>query len=197
MLIAIWNFLKDDTNRAVLGWIGGGVLAVITTVTGGAWTVYRWKRVQQNRAGSRQSDALQVRLGSGLDFEHVQPRLDYVIRTISFCIENTDTSSYLSNCKVYAEFNGVNQLLIDTFTLLPREKRFVPIVVHHEYQADKFIHVVAPRASGFFAEAFNYLKLPLTGTIITIRATCSEARPAQQVCRAFVDEAGKLKLENA
>jgi hypothetical protein len=38
MLDAMWAFLTDDANRAVLGWIGGGVVIAM----GGLWTVVRF-----------------------------------------------------------------------------------------------------------------------------------------------------------
>ena len=38
MLDGFWAFLKDPANRAVLGWIGAGVV----TVVGGLWAVIRF-----------------------------------------------------------------------------------------------------------------------------------------------------------
>lgn len=37
MLADIWSFLQDENNRAVLAWIGGGVVAVIAAV----WAVLK------------------------------------------------------------------------------------------------------------------------------------------------------------
>lgn len=38
MLDAVWVFLKDPANRAVLGWVGGGVVITIT----GVWAVIKF-----------------------------------------------------------------------------------------------------------------------------------------------------------
>jgi hypothetical protein len=38
MLANIWSFLQDETNRAVLTWIGGGVVVVV----GGAWSFFKF-----------------------------------------------------------------------------------------------------------------------------------------------------------
>jgi hypothetical protein len=34
----IWAFLQDESNRAMLGWIGGGIVAV----AGGLWAVVKF-----------------------------------------------------------------------------------------------------------------------------------------------------------
>jgi hypothetical protein len=36
-LPAIWAFLGDETNRAILSWIGGGVVVVF----GGLWAAFK------------------------------------------------------------------------------------------------------------------------------------------------------------
>ncbi len=38
MLADIWSFLQDETNRAVLAWIGGGLVVLI----GGVWAVLKF-----------------------------------------------------------------------------------------------------------------------------------------------------------
>jgi hypothetical protein len=48
MLDNIWSFLLDENNRAVLAWIGGGVVVV----AGGVWAVVKFilaKRTQKSR----------------------------------------------------------------------------------------------------------------------------------------------------
>jgi hypothetical protein len=144
----------------------------------------------------RDPNALKILVENTPEFEQVQPRGDYVIRTVIACVENKDTSHFISNCKFSITFNTVDYLLVDSFTLNPTERRFIPIATHHETEVDKFIHVAIPRMGGFFAEAYQ-LRLPLSGALITLKATGAEARPAQQVCRIFVDESGKLKMEKA
>jgi hypothetical protein len=37
-MVSIWDFLQNESNRAVLGWIGGGIVIVI----GGLWAVFRF-----------------------------------------------------------------------------------------------------------------------------------------------------------
>lgn len=39
MLDTIWDFLRDEGNRAVLGWIGGGIVVV----AGGIWAVIKYR----------------------------------------------------------------------------------------------------------------------------------------------------------
>lgn len=34
----IWTFLQDESNRAVLGWIGSGIVAVV----GGVWVGFKF-----------------------------------------------------------------------------------------------------------------------------------------------------------
>ncbi len=36
MLSEIWGFLQDENNRTILGWVGGGLAAVI----GAGWALY-------------------------------------------------------------------------------------------------------------------------------------------------------------
>ena len=105
------------------------------------------------------SDALQITFGDTPAFEQTQARGIYIIRTMFVCVENIDKSHFITNCKIHGDFNGGHHLLVDSFTLNATEKRYIPIAVHHEMPADKFIHIQAPRGGGFFAEAYDYLKL--------------------------------------
>ncbi len=147
-------------------------------------------------AAQTEERAIEVSLGDGPEFEDARAQGDHICRTIRVCIENPGSSGFVSNCEVHAEFNGVRHLLVNGFTLLASEKRYVPIAIHHEIPSDKFIHVPhGPGGRGFFAEATNYLKLPLTGTLLTIKATCSEAKEARVLCRVFTDDTGKLRYE--
>jgi hypothetical protein len=38
MLASIWAFLGDETNRAILSWIGGGLVVVV----GGLWAAFKF-----------------------------------------------------------------------------------------------------------------------------------------------------------
>lgn len=145
----------------------------------------------------RDPNALKIVVGSGSEFEEVHPRPNHVARTVLACAENTDKNHFISNCKVSVEVSGGGTYqLVDSFTLNPTEKRFFPIATHHEADVDKFIHIAVPRVGGFFAEAYN-VRLPLTGGMITIKATSAETRPAQQICHLFVDDSGRLQMEKA
>jgi hypothetical protein len=165
--------------------------------TGAAIAAMLEKKQRQEFGVEVRSNALRVTLGETADFVKVQVHQDHLIRTVFACVENIDTAHFISNCKIEGEFNGGTHLLIDSFTLNATEKRFVPIATHHEAPFDQFIHIEAPRAGGFFAEAYDYLKLPLSGALITIKATSAETRPAQLICHLFIDASGKLKLEKA
>ena len=35
---AVWAFLGDETNRAILGWLGGGLVVI----AGGVWTTFKF-----------------------------------------------------------------------------------------------------------------------------------------------------------
>ena len=142
-------------------------------------------------------DALKLTLENTPAFEHTQARGDYIIRTWHVCVENIDKSHFITNCKLYGDFNGAHNLLNDIGTLNATEKRFIPLAVHHEMPSDKFIHIQAPRVGGFFAEAYDYLKLPLSGSLITLSVTSAEARSVELVCRVYVDDDGKLRMEKA
>lgn len=146
----------------------------------------------------RNPNALKIIIGSGQDFEEIIPRPEHVARKVLACIENTDPNFSVSNCKITIDVcGGGSYLMVDTFTLNPQERRFFPVALRHEASLDQFIHVTIPHVGGgFFAEAYT-VKLPLTGGIITIKATSAETRPAEQVCRLFVDDSGKLRLEKA
>jgi hypothetical protein len=143
------------------------------------------------------NDALKITLGETSDFEHTQPRSDYVIRTVLACVENIDTSHFISNCEASVEINGIDHPLVECFTLNPIERRFIPVAKRHESPIDNFIHIWAlPKPGGIGGIQFRP-KLPLSGGFITIKAMSTETSPAQLVCRVFVDDSGKLKLEKA
>jgi hypothetical protein len=50
MLDAFWTFLKDPTNREVLGWLGAGIVAVAC----GLWAIVRFYS-KKDEGGSRPS----------------------------------------------------------------------------------------------------------------------------------------------
>jgi hypothetical protein len=143
------------------------------------------------------ADALRMTLENTEAFERSQVHSDHIIRKWCVCVENIDPSHFITNCKLHGDFNGAHNLLNNIGTLNATEKRFVEIATHHEAPFDQFIHIQAPRAGGFFSEAYNYLKLPLSETLLTLHATSAETKPAQLICRLFVDEAGKLRMEKA
>jgi hypothetical protein len=47
MLSSIWDFLKDADNRALLGWIGGGIVVVGT----GIWAVVKFMAKKPSKPG--------------------------------------------------------------------------------------------------------------------------------------------------
>jgi hypothetical protein len=47
MLANIWSFLQDENTRAILAWIGGGVVVLL----GGLWTVFKF--IFSKRKGER------------------------------------------------------------------------------------------------------------------------------------------------
>jgi hypothetical protein len=161
-----------------------------------AFDAYRESQSRQMFGVDIRTDALRISRDSTPEFEIIEALNGRVRRTLCVCIENIDRAKFISNCKVHADFGKTtNALLIDSFTLNAGEKRFAPIVFHMEDKADDYIHVIAPMAGGFFAEAYAYLYLPITETVMTIKASCAECRPAQLVCRVYVDETGKTRME--
>jgi hypothetical protein len=44
-LADFWSFLQADSNRAVPGWLGGGIVVV----AGGFWSVYKFRSSQKRR----------------------------------------------------------------------------------------------------------------------------------------------------
>jgi hypothetical protein len=134
-----------------------------------------------------------LKISTGEKYDESQPRIDYIIRTVCACIENVDSAHFISNCKFTVNVNSADYQLVDTFTLNPTEHKIVPIAIHHETEIDKFIHIVVRRVG---INAFD-VQLPLTGSLITLKATSAETKAVQLVCRLFVDETGRLRIEKA
>ncbi len=44
MLASIWAYLQDENNRAMLGWIGSGIVAVV----GGLWAVFKFLKKKKS-----------------------------------------------------------------------------------------------------------------------------------------------------
>jgi hypothetical protein len=45
MLEALWSFLKDPANRETLGWMGAGIVAVVSA----AWAVIKFRSEKERR----------------------------------------------------------------------------------------------------------------------------------------------------
>ena len=57
----VWSFLADDSNRAVLAWLGGGLVIV----AGGAWSVFKYfVRVDRGRDAPAHVDTVRAVRGS-------------------------------------------------------------------------------------------------------------------------------------
>jgi hypothetical protein len=143
------------------------------------------------------SEALRLTLGSSPEFEQTQVVSGHIARTWCICVQNIDHDNFITNCKLYGDFSGGHHLLRDIGTLMATEKRYIEIATHHEAEFDKFIHIQAPMAGGFFAEAYDHLRLPLRGSLLRLQVTSAETRPAELICRVYVDDTGKLKMEKA
>ncbi|MFI5015289.1 MAG: tetratricopeptide repeat protein [Hyphomicrobiales bacterium] len=69
MLATVWEFLKDEGNRAVLSWVGGGILAVAA----GVWTVFTFlaRRGESGSSPSAKAQSTSVAINNpihiGLD----------------------------------------------------------------------------------------------------------------------------------
>jgi hypothetical protein len=144
----------------------------------------------------RDPNALKIKHENSAEFEHSQTRQNYIIRTVIVRVANADQSHFISNCKVHLDWNSASYLLQDSFTLNPTEERIIDIATHHEMEHDKWIHLNIPVRGGFFINRASF-KLPLSGALVKIRATSAEARPAELICRVFVDDTGRLRMENA
>jgi hypothetical protein len=174
---ALAIFTGDKYQRAVFGMLA---LAAFLFATFSVW---------------RGRNALKIRIGDAPEFEEVIPRADYVVRTLLACIENVDKFSFISNCKFSMAIKEVDYPLLSPFTLNPTERRFVQIATCDENGIDEFIHIRIP--VGGYVSSASLVKLPLTGGFVTLKATCAEAKAVQQVCRLFVDNAGRLRIEKA
>jgi hypothetical protein len=202
------EWLKMHVSQAQVEWTIAGILALFAYAAL-LWIVWKHHHILPLRSldgdvrseirpsGVVRNDALKISIGETADFELIQPRLDYVIRTVLACVENVDTSHFISSCKANVEINGIDHPLVDCFTLNPIEKRFIPIALRHESPIDKFIYILAiPKPGGIGGIQFRPT-LPRSGGLITIKAKSAETRQAQLVCRVFVDDSGKLKMEKA
>lgn len=150
---------------------------------------------RQSERGQRDQNSLKISVGTAPEFEEVMPRGDYVVRTVLACIENVDKSTFLSNCKFNMAVNGADYPPLPPFTLNATERRFLPVAVRHENGNDKFIHIRI-LVGGYVGNASD-VTLPLIGGLVTLKATCAEARATQQVCRLYVDDTGRLRIEKA
>ena len=63
MLANLWSFLQDESNRAVLAWIGGGAVVV----AGGIWTVFKF--MASDRGSKRRSERSAALKLSQIDYE--------------------------------------------------------------------------------------------------------------------------------
>jgi hypothetical protein len=48
MLEHLWSVLRDNDNRAIMGWLGGGIVVAAT----GAWSIFKYlrkKRAKDNK----------------------------------------------------------------------------------------------------------------------------------------------------
>jgi hypothetical protein len=43
MFASVWEFVQDESNRALISWVGGGIVVVI----GGLWAVFKFSRSKQ------------------------------------------------------------------------------------------------------------------------------------------------------
>jgi len=200
--LGVTNLIASVSSYVIPALLSAGIILVVYQAGRRQW----WHRKASSPEATKnneisylmaRADALKITLGETAEFEHAQPRSDYVIRTVLACVENIDTSHFISNCEASVEINGIDHPLVECFTLNPIERRFIPVAKRHESPIDNFIHIWAlPKPGGIGGIQFRP-KLPLSGGFITIKAISTETRPAQLVCRVFVDGSGKLKLEKA
>ncbi len=161
-----------------------------------AFRALREKETRQFLGLDIRADSLRLSFEETDAFQRAEVRGNYVIRTWCVRVENVDHSHLITNCRLRGDFSGSSgHLLNEIGTLQAGERRLVDVATHHEMPADKFIHMHAARPGGFFAEAFDYLKLPVEGSLVTFHVTSDETRSATLICRLFVDGTGKFKME--
>lgn len=160
-----------------------------------AFSARRERDYRQVLGVDARADALQLTFEPTTAFERSQAHADHMIRTWCVCVENIDSSHFITNCKLYVNFGGAEHLLNDVGTLNATERRYIEVATHHEMATDKFIHFHTPPARGGFYGGADYLKLALGGGLCTFRASSAETRSTEVICRLFVDDAGKFRME--
>ena len=141
--------------------------------------------------------AILVMMGTSSDTVSWRMKADYVeaCSCHTFCPCYFNKQAEHPYCKFNMAVNGADYPPLPPFTLNATERRFLPVAVHHENGNDKFIHIRIP-VGGYVGNASD-VTLPLTGGLVTLKATCAEARATQQVCRLYVDDTGRLRIEKA
>lgn len=59
----LWKFISDDQNRALLSWIGGGLVVVI----GGIWAVIKYRSSRKENSTAPQVSASRGGIAAGRD----------------------------------------------------------------------------------------------------------------------------------
>jgi hypothetical protein len=60
-MASIWSFLQDDTNRTVLGWVGGGIVVAVT----GLWAAFQY--VFKDKDKDKDKDKAEDKSGTRLN----------------------------------------------------------------------------------------------------------------------------------
>ena len=172
-------------------------------------------RKQKDDAGARiaissNEEAYNIIIGSGGHYESKTASGLYKTKhTFAVGVKNTSSDQFLSNCRVYLDIpdeGGVapkSYLLVDTFTLSASEERLVPIISYDEPATvsghkGSTIQLHIPGHGGYYDVGWGWpWRLPIGAYTFTLRATSKEAGARELVCKAWVDNSGKLHFEKA
>lgn len=153
--------------------------------------------------------SLQILLGAGDHFESRQSAgLYQTNHTFSVCIENSDPTKFLSNCKLY--LNIANEKAGDRkdywlegpFTLNPTERKFRSIVSYLEPAtvsklAGDFIQLHVPIGPGYGVGYGWPWRLPVRAYTFSLWAISLETGRREVACKIWVDDNQRLHFEKA
>jgi hypothetical protein len=148
------------------------------------------------------ANSLCIAIGNGEPFDHIDVNQHGVHHTIAVGVRNVG-SKKITNCKFYRTYVGFTgdsgkTLLQGPFSLDPTETRYISIAMFNETKdlpySNHLIGLSSP-PEAFGAGIMAPMLPPNRRHVLSFVAESAEAGNAVLHCEAFVNDAGKLRLE--
>ena len=123
-------------------------------------------------------------------------------RNLLVGIKNADPLHFISNCELYVEIpEGTikkSYLLEKGFTLNPGEEKFISVVYNHDYSepTERTVYRIqfsVPIVGGYYGVTQPWL--PVGTHFIILKASATETKPCEVVCKVWTDDRKKLHME--